>query len=167
MNSPNGHHPIRGHNTMKYTDYLQSQPKDFCPFCDAQHDRIFLDNEYALLTFAKAPYHPHHLLVVPREHKKSFLELTKEASDAIWALIRQGSAVLLELGYESYTVIVREGKNGAKSIEHLHYHIIPENHIGDLDHDGNTRDIMTESESEKISDEIMQAVGRMTFRGLL
>lgn len=151
---------------MKYAEYLKTFPKDLCPFCDGQKSRTFLDNEYSFLTYAMAPYHRHHLLVVPKEHKKSFLELAKEESDAIWSLIRQGAAILLELGYESYTVIVREGKNGAKSVEHLHYHIIPENHIGDLDHDGNTRDIMTDAESEKISDEIMQAVGLMTFRGL-
>ena len=151
---------------MKYTEYLKNQPESFCPFCEDEKDRIFLDNEHALLTYAKAPYHKHHLLVVPKEHKKSFLELDKNESDAIWSLIRQGAAILLELGYESYTVIVREGKNGAKSVEHLHYHLIPENHIGDLDHDGNTREIMTDTEAEKISDEIVQAVGLMTFRGL-
>lgn len=152
---------------MKYAEYLKTLPEDFCPFCGEAQDRIFLDNEHALLTYAKAPYHKHHLLVVPKEHKKSFLELTKEEMESIWNLIRQGSAILLELGYESYTAIVREGRNGAKSVEHLHYHLIPENHIGDLDHDGRTRNIMTDSESANISDEIMQAVGRMTFRGIM
>lgn len=152
---------------MKYTEYLKSQPKDFCPFCKDEKDRIFLDNEHALLTYAKAPYHKHHLLVVPKEHKQSFLELTGNETDSIWSLIRQGAAVLLELGYESYTVIVREGKNGAKSVEHLHYHLIPENHIGDLDHDGNTRDIMTAEEEKEVIEEIDKAITSMAFRGIM
>jgi diadenosine tetraphosphate (Ap4A) HIT family hydrolase len=151
---------------MKYTEYLKSQPKDFCPFCKDEKDRVFIENEFAFLTYGKAPYHRHHLLVVPKEHRSSFLELSKGESDAMWDLIRKGAAILLELGYETYTMIVREGKGGAKSVEHLHYHVIPVQQIGDLDADINIREIMTVEEEKEVIEEIDQAIRQMAFRGL-
>lgn len=151
---------------MLYTEYLKQALGETCHFCDS-HDRIFIENDSAFLTYALAPYHKHHLLVIPKQHRKSFLELTEKESALVWDLIRKGSAILLELGYESYTVVVREGKrNEDKSMEHVHYHIIPENHIGDLTYDGKKRTIMTLMEIQEVSQDIRDVIQQLAFTGL-
>ncbi|GEM_PF-452904 len=143
---------------MRYTDFLAAHDETFCPFC-APAQRMFMQNDSAFLTYAIAPYHPHHLLVVPTRHVLSMLEMNISEVDALWQLIRDGMKVLRSLGYEDYTVLVREGKVGeVKSVAHLHYHIVPNTHIGDLDHKGEERRIMTDEETKALTMEIRQAM---------
>lgn len=151
---------------MLYTEYLTQSLGESCHFC-TPHDRVFIENDEAFLTYSLAPYHKHHLLVIPKQHKKSFMELTEKEMASVWDLIRKGSAILLELGYETYTVLVREGKGrDDKSVEHVHYHIIPENHIGDLTHDGRKRSIMTPMEIQEVSQDIRDVMQQLAFTGL-
>ncbi|OGI30871.1 MAG: hypothetical protein A3G09_04260 [Candidatus Moranbacteria bacterium RIFCSPLOWO2_12_FULL_48_12] len=152
-------------NKMLYTEYLAQSREDGCHFCNPR-DRKFVENDGAYLTYGIAPYHKHHLLVIPKKHAQSFMELTREEAEQVWDIIRKASAVLLELVYESYTVIVREGKNEAKTMEHVHYHVIPDIHIGDLDHEGKERVVMTEGEIQAVSEDIENAMQKLTFTGL-
>ena len=144
---------------MRYKDYLAGLPDEFCPFCVPQN-RSFIENDSALLTYALAPYHPHHLLVVPKRHVLSSLEISNEETVELWQLIRCGMQVLRELGYKDYSVLVREGEvGGIKSIAHLHYHIIPNDRIGDLDVNGEGRRILKEEEIAALRKEIDSVIG--------
>jgi len=145
---------------MLYKDYLKQISGKPCTFCNCD-DRKFLENERAFLTYGLAPYHKHHLLVIPKKHATSFLELDHNVVEDIWDLLRRGSEILSKLGYDDFTIIVREGKNGAKSIEHLHYHIIPNTRIGDVDHNNEERRILTKEEIEAISEDISSAISDM------
>ena len=151
---------------MLYSEYLAIRPASFCPFCEVSEERKFIVNDVAFLTYGVAPYHEHHLLVVPKKHHVSFMTFGNNEAEKIWDLIRKGAGILLELGYDNYSVLVREGKNESKSIEHVHYHIIPNSHIGDMDHDGNRRRIMTEKEIKTITKDIESAMERLTYKGL-
>lgn len=150
---------------MLYSEFQLQSADDPCRFCHPQ-DRMFIENETAFLTYGLAPYHRHHLLVIPKRHAESFMELSRDESDHIWNLIRQGAAILLELGYETYTVIVREGRGSAKSMPHLHYHLIPDKSIGDLDASGRERTVMTPEEIALVSGEISEAMRRLAFTGV-
>jgi diadenosine tetraphosphate (Ap4A) HIT family hydrolase len=118
-----------------------------CPFCSIDPKNIIIDYETAYMTLAKAPYHPDHLLIIPKSHRESYLNLTAEESDEIQALCRRGVKLLKQLGYTDMSVLVREGMASGKSIEHLHYHVIPHTLIGDLTHDGNNRMFLNESDT--------------------
>lgn len=142
---------------MRYVDYLENVSPDTCPFCHPE-DRKFIENETAYLTYALAPYHRHHLLIIPKEHKLSFLDLTEAERKNIEELTRKGAHVLSGLKYENFTLMVREGKGGAKSVEHLHYHLIPNTRLGDLDHDNNQRLVLSEEEVYAVSAEIQNIV---------
>jgi len=133
---------------MLYIDFLKTRTA--CPFCEPVAGRAFAKNELAFLTYALAPYHQHHLLVVPQRHIESFHDLTPDESAAIDALVRQGVHMLESIGYEDYTVLVRSGMKSGKSVSHLHYHIIPSVVVGDLDHKGDERKVMTDEEIERI-----------------
>lgn len=150
---------------MLYSEYRTRCAGDACHFCHPT-DRSFLENDSAFLTYAIAPYHKHHLLVIPKRHTPSFMELTQGETIHIWEIIRKASAIMLALGYENYTVIVREGNNGSKSVEHLHYHVIPENRIGDLDHEGKGRAVLGVDEIAGISRDVREAMEKLTFSGI-
>lgn len=145
---------------MRYVDYLKKVTTDQCPFCFFEK-RKFIENETAYLTYALAPYHRHHLLIVPKKHRRSFLDLTRAEREDLDELSLKGARVLQGLKYENFTMMVREGMGGAKSIEHLHYHLIPNTRLGDLDHNGNQRHVLSEEGINSISEEIQSIVDKL------
>lgn len=136
---------------MLYRDYLSSSAA--CPFCD-RPDRVLAESGDCYLTYAIAPYHPHHLLVVPKRHTLSFLDFTGDERAGLAALIERGAGVLKRRGYDNFTVLVREGHNAAKSVPHVHFHIVPEKPIGDLDHTGGPRVVLSEEEIGAVKAEV-------------
>jgi len=112
------------------------------------------------LTYAIAPYHKHHLLVIPKKHDHAILDIRKNEMADITALIRYGLSLLHKLGYHNCSVLAREGKIGKiKSIEHMHYHVVPAVALGDLDHYGKQRKVITRKEINKILSDFKKAYG--------
>jgi len=128
---------------MLYKDYVRSISG--CPFCGVSQG-IFAENEHAFLTYAKAPYHEDHLLVIPKRHVIRILDLELYEQNAIDELIREALRALDTLGEGHYSVLARDGKadGGNKSIDHLHFHVVPEVRLGDLDHQGREREVLTD-----------------------
>lgn len=145
---------------MKYTEYVDSLPMGTCPFC-ASEDRRLVENATAYVTYALAPYHKHHLLIIPKEHKRSFLELGREEWGDILDLAQKSSRILRYLGYENFSLMVREGKGGDKSVEHLHYHLIPNARLGDLDHANKSRYVLSPQEVRPLVAEIKDAIDHL------
>lgn len=140
---------------MLYDDYLEAF--EGCPFC-GDSNRVITDAESCYLTYALAPYIRHHLLIVPKKHKTSLFELDPREKADIDILIEKAEQIMKALGHTDFTVIVREGKNVGKSIGHLHYHIIPDIHIGNVDHDGGERVILSDQAIESLMSEIKTAL---------
>lgn len=136
---------------MIYKDFLKKIIS--CPFCEMT-DRIYASNTSAYLTYAIAPYHKDHLLVVPKRHVESIFCLTKEEEKDIIRLITIGSKILKKMNYDSFTILVREGNSSGKSVKHVHYHLIPNSRIGDLDHIGRPRKILSKKEITNLSAKI-------------
>lgn len=66
-----------------------------------------------------------------------------------------GLRILKKLGYRNLSVLEREGDDSAKSVPHLHTNLIPEVHIGDMDHLGQPRTVMTDAEVSALMDELL------------
>lgn len=145
---------------MKYSDYIDALPVGTCPFC-ASEDRRFFENKTAYVTYALAPYHKHHLLIIPKEHRKSFLHLSPEEHGDIQDLAQKSSRLLRYLGYEDFTLMVREGMGSGKSVEHLHYHFIPNVRLGDLDHANGVRAVMSDGEVQSLVTEFRNAIDQL------
>jgi diadenosine tetraphosphate (Ap4A) HIT family hydrolase len=128
---------------MKYTELLATMTA--CPFCDLHHRQVILENETAFLTFSIAPYHSDHLLVCPKRHVEHFLDLTSAEFNDIGNLQKQGLEILRKLGHDNVTFLVREGNGSGKSINHIHYHLIPEITLGNADHTGAERPVLDEA----------------------
>lgn len=122
-----------------------------CPFCKTKQ-AVITTEKTAFLTYALAPYHNYHLLILPKRHVVSFLKLNSQEQKDINSLIRLGIAKLHTLGLKNISVLVRDGslRGANKSIQHLHYHLIPNTSIGDVDHAGKPRKIMTDKEIQKL-----------------
>lgn len=143
--------------TMLYSDLLRTMTS--CPFCEGPHNRAIVAREHSYLTYAFAPYHKHHLLVVPRRHVLSIADLTNEEEMEIDELQHLGLRALNELEYPDVTLMVREGtveKN--KSVAHTHFHVVPFVRIGDLDHAGNKRRILTDKEVAQTTEDLKRVL---------
>lgn len=130
-------------SVMLYHEYLKNLT--VCPFCDCS-DRIIAREPHAFLTYARAPYHPDHLLIVPVRHIEHLSDISVAEREDIDKLIDRAIMLEKRLGYANYSVLVRDGSDIGKSIPHLHYHVIPQIRIGDLDHAGNPRQVLSEEE---------------------
>lgn len=129
---------------MKYSElWTKDRP---CPFDSQAGEDKILENNSAYLTYALAPYHQDHLLVVPKRHVEHLAEITDEEMRDIDELEKKGWEMLRKLGYTDVSYVVREGKGSGKTVGHLHYHIIPDVRIGDIDHKEDERQVLTRDE---------------------
>lgn len=133
---------------MLYDDLLKKM--ETCPFCAEVHkkERTVFENHSAYLTYALVPYHKHHLLIIPKKHRLLLLQATFFEQWQINRLIKKGVRLLRALGYSDLSVLVRDGNLG-KSIDHLHYHIVPNVYIGDVVNDHKPRKLLTKKQIEK------------------
>lgn len=139
---------------MLYEKFLKI--RKLCPFCAAK-DRIFARRKTAYLTYALAPYTKYHLLAVPKRHVISLRELHPAEEKDLANLAKFGVKILNKLKIKSATVLVRDGGLN-KSVAHLHYHIIPNHRIGDLDSRGKPRRVLTEKEIKTLAQRIRAAL---------
>ena len=118
---------------MYYADYLNSLA--VCPFCE-RVNRAIVQSSKGFLTYALSPYHKHHLLVIPNRHVESLSDMDSLEIEDIDFLQMRALEILKKLNYTSISLLVREGNVENKSINHVHFHIIPNIRIGVLDHNG-------------------------------
>lgn len=97
-----------------------------CPFCQIRKHLIIAEYPKAFMTIALFPYHEDHILIIPKKHITSFLDLSSEEYEEITSLLKIGMRMTKNIGHENATLFVREGKNSGKTVPHLHYHIVPE-----------------------------------------
>ncbi len=133
---------------MLYKDFIKNLKE--CPFCKLSGNQIVKENTHSYMVLSIAPYHKHHLLIIPKRHFEKILEATPEEDTDTLSLTRDGILLLNKLGYKNYVVLVREGdKETAKSVEHIHYHVIPDTPIGMIEGQGD-RVVLTKSEMGEI-----------------
>lgn len=138
---------------MKYSEYLKTIKR--CPFCYNIKHAILIENEEAFLTYAMAPYHKYHLLVVPKRHVENIKDLTWQEDVGIMALIVTGIKALDKLGHNDCTVLVRDGQTKGKSVKHhLHYHIIPGGEFHDVSLNCDVRKILSDRDEKSLRKEL-------------
>ncbi|MCR4275199.1 MAG: HIT domain-containing protein [Candidatus Wolfebacteria bacterium] len=139
---------------MLYGDFLKKSKQ--CPFCLPQ-ERI-IEKKFSFLTYALAPYHKDHLLVVPKRHTESFLDLRKKERDEMLDLVSLAVKILQSFGYKDCSILGRDGNNAGKSIKHFHFHIIPKVLLGDIDNYRKERKILSKQEIGKIIGKIKTVI---------
>ena len=132
---------------------------DKCPFCKNDSRRILAENEAAFLTYAIAPYHKYHLLVIPKRHTESIKELDWGENVCVMALIVSAIKVLDKIGHNDCTVLARDGHAISKSIDHLHYNIIPGGDIEDVSLNVEVRKMLNEEDEKALRKELNNVIG--------
>jgi diadenosine tetraphosphate (Ap4A) HIT family hydrolase len=144
---------------MLYNKYLKKNHK--CPFCHLIKKELIRQNNYGILTLARAPYTKDHLLIVPKKHVLKLNKLSKKQKEALESLIYYGLKKLHKK-YKNVTILYREGnkKEVGKSVNHVHYHLIPNLQIGAIDQNkANQRKFLSEEEYIKKISEFKKKLG--------
>jgi len=72
------------------------------------------------------PLSPGHILVIPREHYRDFLETPPELVKAVaGACSRVSGAVVKAVSAEGFNLFVSNGRCAGQVVDHLHVHIVP------------------------------------------
>lgn len=113
---------------MQYQDYLLKVLRDECPFCDIDKKRIVEKWKHFTVVLARAPYVNDHLLIVPNRHLIRLWEITNEEWWTLVPLIEKWTKKLEKVHNEVNLLLRDWVANWVlwKSIDHLHFHLIPE-----------------------------------------
>lgn len=78
------------------------------------------------------PQAPVHILVIPKEHIGSALELTDANADIVGHVFLTVSKLARELGFDKggYRIVNNCGKDGGQTVGHLHFHVLAGRNIG-------------------------------------
>lgn len=113
---------------MEYQNIVaENLKKHYCPFCHTPQEQILDQGDYFYLTLARAPYTADHVLIVPFEHTVLFEDLSDDAIKERHHLTKK-RLTILHKHHQDINILLRDGRVGwsiGKSIDHLHWHLIP------------------------------------------
>lgn len=108
-----------------------------CIFCkiikrEIPADIVYEDEE--IIAFKDIqPAAPIHILVIPKKHISSLVQLEKEDEivvGRIYTIINK-VAELVGVKEKGYRVIVNCGKDGGQEVQHLHFHMLAGKQLGE------------------------------------
>lgn len=108
-----------------------------CIFCkiikgEIPSNKVYEDDE--ILAFKDInPAAPIHILVIPKKHIKSLVELEKEDEILVGKIYTVINKIAEEQGVKEkgYRVIVNCGKDGGQEVGHLHFHLLAGKPLGE------------------------------------
>ena len=108
-----------------------------CVFCkiikgEIPSNKVYEDEE--ILAFKDIePAAPIHILVIPKKHISSLIEVKENEIELIAKIYKTINQIAKEQGFadEGYRVISNCGINGGQEVPHLHFHIIGGKKLGD------------------------------------
>ena len=107
-----------------------------CIFCkiikgEVPSEKVYEDEN--VLAFKDIePAAPIHVLVIPKKHIKSLLEVTKEDGEVISHIYEVINKIAKDMNIEEdgFRVIVNCGKDAGQEVMHLHFHMLAGKKLG-------------------------------------
>ncbi|MDI3328731.1 MAG: histidine triad nucleotide-binding protein [Alicyclobacillaceae bacterium] len=99
----------------------------FCRIVEGESPARKVYEDEAVVAFHDiAPQAPVHVLVIPRKHIPSVLELEESDAPLVWAIHRAIREVAQRTGIaeSGLRVVTNCGKDGHQTVFHLHYHVL-------------------------------------------
>ena len=99
----------------------------FCKIANREIDSdIVFENEKILVFKDISPVSPVHLLVIPKKHVSSIMEIDKLEDLEIKEIIEtiKMMAERFKLDEKGFRVVTNAGPDGGQSVDHLHFHIM-------------------------------------------
>ncbi|MEM7183336.1 MAG: HIT domain-containing protein [Spirochaetota bacterium] len=132
-----------------------NRPKVDCILC-AVRDKdpdvpnlVIAETALSIVSINLYPYNPGHLIIFPKRHILSYLDLSEEEALDIHRLSQKSIKILTEAWHpQGFNLGYNIGKFSGGSIPHIHRHIVPRfpNEAGFLDVFANTRIVIYEPE---------------------
>ena len=77
------------------------------------------------------PQAPVHVLLIPKAHIPSVMEITPENSGVVAHIFEVAAQIAGELGLENgFRVVNNCGKDGMQTVKHLHFHLLGKKQMG-------------------------------------
>lgn len=97
-----------------------------CPFCAPAPHSVALENAQAVFLIGAEPVLVGSGVIVPRAHRATVFDLTREEWLATYDLLQQAKEMLTkELQPDGFNVGWNCGEVGGQFIHHAHLHVIP------------------------------------------
>ncbi|MBA4600762.1 histidine triad nucleotide-binding protein [Thermoactinomyces mirandus] len=103
---------------------------DDCIFCQIIEGKIpskkVYEDEYVYAFHDISPAAPTHVLVIPKKHISSLMELKEEDHTVIGKIMMaiQNIAREFELDERGFRVVNNVGEEGGQTVFHLHFHLL-------------------------------------------
>ena len=101
-----------------------------CIFCkiagkEIPADIVYEDQHLVVFKDVK-PVAPLHLLLIPKKHYSSLLDLGEEDIEIVGRLKLTAVRMAREMGYaeKGFRVVCNCGRDGGQTVAHLHYHLL-------------------------------------------
>jgi histidine triad (HIT) family protein len=107
-----------------------------CTFCEIAGGRIpsrTVMSDDRLLAFHDVnPQAPTHVLVVPRRHVTSLLDLGPDDDGLVGAMVRRARDIAkdLGLGERGFRLVMNTGDDSGYSVHHIHLHLLGGRRLG-------------------------------------
>ena len=107
-----------------------------CIFCKIVNGEIPSNKVYEddkILAFHDiAPQMPVHIIVIPKVHIESALDINEENCDVIGYAFKAISKIAKEAGLDNgFRVINNCGEDGGQTVKHIHFHILGGEKLGE------------------------------------
>ena len=78
------------------------------------------------------PKAPVHVLIIPKKHITSMMEITKEDVPIIGHMMEVAGIVGRQEGLKAYKLVINNGKDAGQEVMHLHMHLLGGRHVSGL-----------------------------------
>lgn len=101
-----------------------------CIFCKIAKHEIPANTVYEdedVIAFKDInPQAPIHLLIVPKEHVASIMEITEDNKEIVNKIIKvaQNLAQQNNIDNKGFRLVVNTGDDGGQTVKHLHFHLL-------------------------------------------
>lgn len=112
---------------------------DDCIFCKLANGviptQLIYEDEHVVAFHDLHPVAPVHVLVMPRVHVRNIADLADHPEgEAIMGQVLRAIpqvARIVGVDHQGYRIINNCGHNGGQTIDHVHFHLIGGQHLGD------------------------------------
>lgn len=108
-----------------------------CIFCkilsgEIPSFNIYEDDDFKAILDV-SPATKGHVLILPKEHAKTILELSDDKASKIFIVAKKIIKALIEVhGFTNYNIIQNNGRLAGQTVDHFHLHIIPRYSVDEL-----------------------------------
>ena len=99
----------------------------FCKFVNKEIPKDFIYEDEDILAFKDIhPVAPVHILVIPKKHIESIVDITEEEKELMGKIVLTAKKIADRVGISKngYKLLFRVGRHGGQEVKHVHLHLI-------------------------------------------